>query len=233
MRIPNHIAIVMDGNGRWAIEKGKSRGEGHLRGVVRVKEVVRKAQDLGVKAITIFAFSTENWARPKKELKTLFSLLKIFLDSYCQEMKKRKVRFRAIGRRDRLPKDVIKKIDDIESLTKDNEDFSFNVAIDYGGRWDIANAAKKICIAHQKGEIDVDQIDEDMFKRYMQLHYVVEPDLFIRTSGEQRLSNFLIWDCAYSEFYFPRLYWPDFTADELVKAIENYSLRERRFGGHG
>ncbi|MDD4294221.1 MAG: isoprenyl transferase [Candidatus Omnitrophica bacterium] len=233
MNIPEHIAIIMDGNGRWALEKGLARTQGHKRGAERVKEIVAKAQEIGVKSVTIFAFSTENWSRPEKELKALFFLLKLFLDSNFREMKERGVKFKVIGRRDRLPADVLEKIDEVETGTAVNNDFIFNIAIDYGGRWDIVNAAKSVCRRCVDGEIDIESINEEFFGKYMQLNYVKEPDLLIRTSGEQRISNFLIWDCAYSEFYFSPLNWPDFTADELVRAIEDYSKRDRRFGNHG
>ncbi|MDD5080489.1 MAG: isoprenyl transferase [Candidatus Omnitrophica bacterium] len=233
MNIPEHIAIIMDGNGRWALEKGLARTQGHKRGAERVKEIVAKAQEIGVKSVTIFAFSTENWSRPEKELKALFFLLKLFLDSNFREMKERGVKFKVIGRRDRLPADVLEKIDEVETGTAVNNDFIFNIAIDYGGRWDIVNAAKNVCRRCVDGEIDIESINEEFFGKYMQLNYVKEPDLLIRTSGEQRISNFLIWDCAYSEFYFSPLNWPDFTADELVRAIEDYSKRDRRFGNHG
>lgn len=223
----------MDGNGRWALEKGLARTQGHKRGAERVKEIVAKAQEIGVKSVTIFAFSTENWSRPEKELKALFFLLKLFLDSNFREMKERGVKFKVIGRRDRLPADVLEKIDEVETGTAVNNDFIFNIAIDYGGRWDIVNAAKSVCRRCVDGEIDIESINEEFFGKYMQLNYVKEPDLLIRTSGEQRISNFLIWDCAYSEFYFSPLNWPDFTADELVRAIEDYSKRDRRFGNHG
>lgn len=223
----------MDGNGRWALEKGLARTQGHKRGAERVKEIVAKAQEIGVKSVTIFAFSTENWSRPEKELKALFFLLKLFLDSNFREMKERGVKFKVIGRRDRLPADVLEKIDEVETGTAVNNDFIFNIAIDYGGRWDIVNAAKNVCRRCVDGEIDIESINEEFFGKYMQLNYVKEPDLLIRTSGEQRISNFLIWDCAYSEFYFSPLNWPDFTADELVRAIEDYSKRDRRFGNHG
>ena len=220
----------MDGNGRWAVDKGLPRYTGHRQGADRLKEIVREAKRMGVKALTAFAFSTENWNRPKKEIDFIFSHMVKFLNNYKSEFVENGIKFKAIGRRDRLAPEVLKTIEDVEEATKGNKEFTFSVAIDYGGRWDIVNAVKNIVSDCLEGKVSKDDIDEKSFSYYLSLTGVVEPDLLIRTSGEQRVSNFLIWDLAYSECYFTPVYWPDFTKEQLHKAIEAYSKRERRFG---
>lgn len=229
--VPKHIAIIMDGNGRWAQEKGLPRVFGHRKGVDRVKEIVSESIELGIKALTIFAFSTENWNRPKKELDVLFSYFNKFLSLYKKELIEKNVKVRVIGRKDRLSKGLLEKIRDIEDATKDNKTFTFNIAIDYGGRWDIVDAAKRIAKAYSNKDITSEEIDEELFSEYLSLGSVGDPDLLIRTSGEQRMSNFLIWNLAYSELYFTPVFWPSFDKKELKKAIEIYSNRDRRFGG--
>ncbi|MDP2923041.1 MAG: isoprenyl transferase [Candidatus Omnitrophota bacterium] len=230
MHIPRHIAIIMDGNGRWAKAKGLPRIAGHREGSKRVKEVVTAAKDLGVEALTIFAFSTENWDRPKSEIELLFSYLKDFLHTYRDELMRENIRFKVIGRRDRIDKNIIPHIEDLERLTERNCSFTFNVALDYGGRWDIMQAAKIIATNYKDNKISQEQITEDVFGGYLSLAGQPDPELLIRTSGEERISNFLLWNLAYTEFYFPQICWPDFNEDELKKAIEIYSKRERRFG---
>lgn len=229
MNIPNHIAIIMDGNGRWAQKKGLPRIAGHKKGAQRVKEAVTESLKLGVKALTIFAFSTENWNRPKMEIEFLFSYLAKFLDSYKKKLIKDDIRLKVIGRRDRISEVVLKKIKEVEGLTKDNKSFIFNIAIDYGGRWDIVNAAKAITQGCVNKKISQKDINEELFSDYLCLK-TFDPDLLIRTSGEQRVSNFLVWNLAYSEFYFTSLFWPDFDKFQLHKAIKVYSQRDRRFG---
>jgi undecaprenyl diphosphate synthase len=230
MTIPYHIAIIMDGNGRWAQERGLPRTAGHREGVKRVKEVVKEAKRLGVKILTLFAFSTENWARPPKEIKFLFSYLNFFLENYRKELMRENIRLNVIGRRDRINAEVMEKIEDLETLTKDNSSFVLNVALDYGGKWDIVQAAKEIIRDYKINKISEQDLDEDCFKKYLSLGGMQEPELLIRTSGEQRISNFLLWDLAYAEFYFPKVHWPAFSKNELKKAIEVYSKRKRRFG---
>jgi len=183
-----------------------------------------------VKVFTIFAFSTENWNRPQKEINFLFSYLGRFLDKHKQTLVKEDTRLRVIGRRDRIDKSIIKKIEDVEALTKGCKSFIFNVALDYGGRWDVANAVKKIIRDYEHKAIANKDINENTFAKYLSLDNIADPDLLIRTSGEQRISNFLIWNLAYSEFYFTPTFWPDFDKKELRKAIKTYSQRERRFG---
>ena len=234
MEIPYHIAVIMDGNGRWAKKRMLPRMVGHRQGAKRVKEILKEAKNIGVGVLTIFAFSTENWNRPKKEIEFIFSYLVKFLQSNQKEFVKNDIKFKAIGRRDRFKKEVIEEIKKTEELTKNNKSFIFNVALDYGGKWDIVNATKKIakkCIAKS---ITYNDIDEELFNKYISLSDVRPPDLLIRTSGEKRISNFLIWDLAYSEFYFTSVLWPEFDKESLHKAIKAYSQRDRRFGAiHG
>ena len=230
MEIPYHIAVIMDGNGRWAKKRMLPRMVGHRQGAKRVKEILKEAKNIGVGVLTIFAFSTENWNRPKKEIEFIFSYLVKFLQSNQKEFVKNDIKFKAIGRRDRFKNEVIEEIKKTEELTKNNKSFIFNVALDYGGKWDIVNATKKIakkCIAKS---ITYNDIDEELFNKYISLSDVRPPDLLIRTSGEKRISNFLIWDLAYSEFYFTSVLWPEFDKENLHKAIKAYSQRNRRFG---
>lgn len=230
MVVPNHIALILDGNGRWAKKRKLPRIAGHQEGAKRVKEILREAKKIGVKVLTIFAFSTENWNRPKGEIKFIFSYLVKFLKSYAKEFQKKDIKFKVIGRRDRIDKKVLKEIKEVENLTKGNKSFIFNVALDYGGRWDIVNAAKNIAKECSKDNASWDKIDEDSFGKHLSLGDVAAPDLLIRSSGEKRMSNFIIWDLAYSEFYFTSVLWPDFNKEQLHKAISAYSQRERRFG---
>lgn len=226
--VPYHLAIIMDGNGRWARERGLPRTAGHREGIKRIKEIVREAKKIGIRILTVFAFSTENWNRPKREIEFLFSYLNNFLDNYKKELIKEDIKLNIIGRRDRIKKTIIKKIEEVENLTKNNKSFIFNIALDYGGRWDIVEAARKMLLDIKKKKVE--KIDEENFKSYLSLGNLPDPDLLIRTSGEQRISNFLLWNLAYTEFYFPKVWWPDFDKEELRKAIEVYSQRERRFG---
>ncbi|MBU0693231.1 MAG: isoprenyl transferase [Candidatus Omnitrophica bacterium] len=230
MNVPHHIAIIMDGNGRWAKKRGLPRTIGHREGVKRIKEIVREAKKLGVKILTIFAFSTENWNRSKNEIKFLFQYLNIFLKNYKKELMRKDIRLKAIGRRDRIDKNSIRQVEVVEELTKDNKSFIFNIALDYGGRWDITEAARRIVSDYQNKLVSKEAITEDFFQQYLSLGGLASPDLLIRTSGEQRISNFLLWDLAYTELYFPQKYWPDFNVMELEKAIEVYSQRIRKFG---
>jgi undecaprenyl diphosphate synthase len=230
MKIPQHIAIIMDGNGRWAQKKHLPRTAGHREGIKRVKEVVREAKKLGVKFLTVFAFSTENWDRPKGELKVLFSYIERFLNEYKKELMREDVRLNIIGRRDRVDKKVMNKIEEVEKMTGNNKSFVFNVALDYGGRWDIVDSAKRLIRDYENKTISITDINEELLANYVALRGIPDPDLLIRTSGEQRISNFLIWNLAYSELYFTPVFWPDFNKEELLGAIKDYSERERRFG---
>ncbi len=230
MKVPYHIAVIMDGNGRWAKKRMLPRTVGHRQGAKRVKEILKEAKRIGVKVLTIFAFSTENWDRPKKEIEFIFFYLIKLLKDYQKEFVQKDIKFKAIGRRDRLSKEVIKEIRKTEDVTKDNKSFTFNVALDYGGKWDIVNAAKRIAKKCVGKSMVWEDIDEKLFNKHLSLGSISAPDLLIRTSGEKRISNFLIWDLAYSEFYFTPVFWPEFDKEHLHKAIKAYSQRDRRFG---
>lgn len=226
LKTPNHVAIIMDGNGRWAKEKGLSRSQGHREGSKRVKEVVKEFKKKGIKVLTLFAFSTENWNRPQKEIKYLFSYLKDFLNNYKKELIKEEIRLKIIGRKNRFDKKVLDKIREVEKATFSNNKFFLNIALDYGGRWDIVNATKKII----KDKIETEKIEEKMFSKYLCLSEFKDPDILVRTSGERRISNFLIWQTAYTEFYFPKVLWPDFNKEWVDNTIKEYSRRVRKFG---
>lgn len=226
--IPEHVAVIMDGNGRWAKEKGLSRTKGHKQGSKRVKEVVKEAKKRGIKVLTIFAFSTENWNRPKREINYLFSYLNDFLTNYKAELITEAIKLKIIGRRDRLEKKVLNKIKEVETATLDSDKFFLNIAIDYGGRWDIVNATRKII--QQFTENSLKEINEKVFDNYLSLSEFNDPDILVRTSGEKRISNFLLWQTAYTEFYFPEVLWPDFSKEWVGKVIQEYSRRVRKFG---
>lgn len=230
MKIPYHVAVIMDGNGRWAKKKNLPRTVGHKKGMDRIEGLIKAAKKTGVKVLTVFAFSSENWSRPKDEIKALFSYLAIFLKNYRGKLMREKVKVNFIGRRDRIGEEVIKKIKKLEEETANNNSLIFNICLDYSGRWDIINAVNKIIHEYQKDSLKFDLIDEDVFAKYLNLNEIPDPDLLIRTSGEQRISNFLLWNLAYSELYFTNVLWPDFDESEFVKAIEAYSQRTRRFG---
>lgn len=230
LEIPRHIAIIMDGNGRWAAERGLTRTQGHRRGIERVQELITSAQELKIPMITLFAFSTENWKRPRTEILKLFSYMTYFLMKSKKKLIEDNVRLTFIGRRDRIDRIRLRQMEDIESRTKDNDSLIVNIALDYGGRWDIVSAVNRIladCAGEKK---KFESLDEETFAGYLSLAEFSEPELLIRTSGELRLSNFLLWQAAYSELYFTDCYWPDFDRGELLQAIRVYTQRERRFG---
>ncbi|OQX81899.1 MAG: di-trans,poly-cis-decaprenylcistransferase [Candidatus Omnitrophica bacterium 4484_70.1] len=195
----------------------------------RVKGVIREAKSLGIKILTLFAFSTENWSRPKQEVEFLFSYLRNFLRKEREKLVKDGIRLRVIGRRDRIGKVLLKEIDEVEEVTKNNSDLIVNIALDYGGRWEIVEAIRRLVRDVVEKRVEVTQIDEKLWREYLYLN-VSDPDLLIRTSGEMRISNFLLWQLAYTELYFPEVLWPDFDEEEFRKAIEEYGRRERRFG---
>ncbi|MFO8052512.1 MAG: isoprenyl transferase [Candidatus Omnitrophota bacterium] len=230
LMIPYHVAIIMDGNGRWAKEKGLPRTKGHKQGSQRVKEIVKYAKKRGIKVLTLFAFSTENWNRPKSEINYLFRYLRDFLTNYKQELIKEDVKLKIIGRRDRFDKKILDKINEVEKNTFDNSSFFLNIALDYGGRWDIVNAAKKIVQAINDNSIKAEEIDEKKFSNYLSLSEFDDPDILVRTAGEKRISNFLVWQAVYTEFYFPKVLWPDFSQEWVDNLIEEYSGRVRKFG---
>jgi undecaprenyl diphosphate synthase len=228
--IPQHIAIIMDGNGRWAQARGLPRAMGHKQGAEAVERVVRAAAERGVKFLTLFAFSTENWNRPEEEVSGLMGLLKMYLHGKTAEMHKNNVRLNVIGDRSRLSEDILSLVENAEKLTQGNTGITVNMAVSYSGRWDIAQAVRKIALAVERGDLTPDRISEEAVSAYLSTAGMPDPDLVIRTSGEQRISNFLLWQGAYSEYHFTDTYWPDFDAVHLDTALDAYRKRERRFG---
>jgi undecaprenyl diphosphate synthase len=231
MKIPKHIAIIMDGNGRWAEARSLPKVMGHARGVDAVKKTVKACLKAGVKYLTIYAFSTENWSRPDHEIKALFLLLENFIDKEFRLFHDNKIRFHIIGERQRIQKDVLAKVEGAEKATENYEALTLNIALSYGGRQEILNAVKLLAEDVKKMKVDSSDIDEKMFSDRLYTAGQPDPDLLIRTSGEMRVSNFLLWQISYAEFYVTEKLWPDFNEDELNKAIEEYDKRERRFGG--
>ncbi|HAU5068895.1 TPA: isoprenyl transferase [Clostridioides difficile] len=229
--IPTHIAIIMDGNGRWAKARFLPRTAGHKAGVETIRDIVKECSKLGVKHLTLYAFSTENWKRPKLEVDTLMNLLSTYLRNEIAELHQNNVKVTAIGDISALPKICIRELNSAKELTKNNTGVNLNLALNYGSRADIKNALIDIVKNCESGKIDINNIDEDIIKNYLSTKSIPDPDLVIRTSGEQRLSNFLLWEVAYSEFYFTDIHWPDFKKEELQKAIYVYQRRDRRFGG--
>lgn len=232
--IPEHIAVIMDGNGRWAQEKGLARTEGHKEGMQAVRKVVTRAAERGVKALTLYAFSTENWARPVQEVNYIMSLPGKFFDDFMPEIKENDVQVKLTGFPQRIPSSTLKTVRRAVEETKDNQGMILNFAMNYGGRQEIIEACKTIAKRVEAGEIKIEDIDEKVFDSEMLTTKAVYPyqnvDLMIRTSGEVRLSNYLLWHNAYSEFYFTDVYWPDFNGDELDKAILEFQHRQRRYG---
>lgn len=229
-RVPAHIAIIMDGNGRWANARGFPRAAGHERGVEALRRTVEAAGDLGVRYLTVYSFSTENWRRPAAEVNALFGLLKTFMRKDLGRLKKEGVKVTVIGRRDGLPEDIAALVEKAERETAANSDFYLNIAFNYGGREEIVRAARSLSEDVAKGVAQPENVTEDVFASYLDTAGMPDPDLMIRTSGEYRLSNFLLWQAAYSELVFFDVLWPDFDRTWLEKAIAIYSDRERRFG---
>lgn len=229
--IPKHVAIIMDGNGRWAKERGLARSAGHREGIKRVKEIIKFAAELGVKFVTFFAFSAENWSRPKKEVNMLMRSLNYFLDREIKELHKNNIRLQVIGRDDPVPEYLQKKLKEAERLTCDNTGIVMVLALNYGGRQEILDAVKRFFNLADRGKINIEGLDTENFSQYLYTAGLPDPDLLIRTSGEMRISNFLLWQLSYAEFLFTKKYWPDFKQEDFKKAIEEYQGRERRFGG--
>lgn len=229
--VPKHIAFIMDGNGRWASEQGLARIVGHRQGIQRVKEIIRGAAELGVEIVTFFAFSTENWGRPKKEVDMLMRYLDNFLDGQIKTLERNNMRFRVIGSGDPMPKFIQKKIEKAEERTKNNTGLIVVLALNYGSRQEIVDAAKKFAASVLKDSALLGQLGTQEFSRYLYTADLPDPDLLIRTSGEMRISNFLLWQLSYTELYFSKKYWPDFKMAELKEAIRDFQKRERRFGG--
>jgi len=228
---PRHIALIMDGNGRWAKERGLPRIEGHRRGVEALRRTVRAAGELGVEVLTIYSFSAENWSRPKTEISDLMGLLRLFIRKDLAELHKSNVRVRIIGERRDLDPEIRRLLEETEETTRNNRGLLLVVAFNYGGRQEIARAAERIAERVKSGEMKPEDITADVIGRHLDAADVPDPDLLIRTSGEQRLSNFLLWQSAYSEFVFVPVYWPDFDRPALENAIAEYRRRDRRFGG--
>jgi undecaprenyl diphosphate synthase len=229
--IPKHVAIIMDGNGRWAKERGLARSAGHRQGFKRVREAIKTADELGIKVITFFAFSAENWSRPKQEVGMLMRYLDNLLEKETDELDKNNIRLRVIGRNEPLPKRLQTKIQEAQKQTKDNSGLTAVLALNYGSRQEIADAAVKFARAAVLGEVKIEDLDAGLFSSYLYTAGLPDPDLLIRTSGEMRLSNFLLWQLSYAELYFPKIYWPDFGGEDLKQAVLVYQKRERRFGG--
>ena len=229
--VPRHIAIIMDGNGRWAAERGLPRAEGHRQGVDSVRRSVKAALELGITHLTLFSFSSENWSRPRQEIHDLFGLMRRFVRRDLADLHKNGVRIRVIGTRSGLDDDIMRLIDDAVLLTKDNSALNLTIAFNYGSRDEIARAAARVAEAVAEGTLDVSDITPERFGSYLDTVDLPDPDLLIRTSGELRLSNFLLWQLAYSEFVFVDTYWPDFSREALEAAIAEYQRRTRRFGG--
>lgn len=228
--IPKHIAIIMDGNGRWAKDRGLPRTAGHKAGIERVREIIDYARQSGIQALTFFTFSTENWDRPKREIGLLMRYLNNFLDKELKNLDKNNIRLMCIGEGDPLPRGLQAKIREAELKTRDNTGLIVVLALNYGARQEIVEAVKKFTDAVLKGRVTPEGLDSEEFSRYLYTAGLPDPDLLIRTSGEMRLSNFLLWQLSYAELYFSRKYWPDFGRGELEKAIAAYRRRERRFG---
>ncbi len=227
-RIPKHIAIIMDGNGRWATEKGKDRSYGHQAGVDTVRRITSECTRLGVKYLTLYTFSTENWNRPQDEISALMGLVLSSLED--EIFMKNNVRFRVIGDLKRLPEVVQQKLKETEEHTKNNDAMTMVVALSYSARWEITQATKAIAEKVANGQLSNDAITEDVLTAHMATSFMPDPELLIRTGGEERISNYLLWQIAYSELYFCGTYWPDFTEEDLRCAIEDYQTRQRRFG---
>ena len=231
MKIPQHVAIILDGNGRWAKSKGMPRNYGHMQGAKNVEVICEEAYNLGIKYLTVYAFSTENWNRPQDEVDALMKLLRNYMKSCLKRAAKNDMRVRVIGDKTRLDDDIRTKIAELEEATKNNGGLNFQIAINYGSRDEMRRAMTALAKDCVEGKVNPDEISEALFDTYLDTHEIPDPDLMIRTSGEQRLSNYLLWQLAYSEFYFTDVPWPDFSKEELVKAIEQYNKRDRRFGG--
>jgi undecaprenyl diphosphate synthase len=230
---PNHVAIIMDGNGRWAKARGLPRVAGHRRGADAVRRVVRGAGELGIPVLTLFAFSTENWTRPADEVNDLMGLLRHYLRNELDELHRNGARLRVIGNRDGLASDIVRDISDAEGLTRANSRIDVNICINYGARAEILQAIRSLARQVEAGELSSDRIDEDRFESALLTSGVPDPDLLIRTSGEQRISNFMLWQCAYAELVFVDTLWPDFGKEHLEQAVAEFRRRERRYGGVG
>ncbi|QDP01734.1 polyprenyl diphosphate synthase [Thalassotalea sp. PS06] len=233
MSVPQHVAIIMDGNGRWAQQRGKGRVAGHRAGVETVRSSVVTARELGIKALTLFAFSSENWKRPQEEVSVLMDLFMFVLTREVKRLHKNNIRFQLIGDKHRFSEKLQEKITEAEHLTRNNDAMVLSIAANYGGRWDIAQACQKIAQQAVNGEVKLTDINEQMLDNHIQLSNLPELDLLIRTGGDYRISNFLLWQAAYAEFFFTEKLWPEFDADAFKEALQAFTHRERRFGQTG
>ncbi|OPJ61802.1 ditrans,polycis-undecaprenyl-diphosphate synthase [Clostridium oryzae] len=229
--IPQHVAIIMDGNGRWAKSRNLPRFMGHKAGVEAIRNIVKECNRIGVKYLTLYAFSTENWKRPKEEVDLLMSLLLEYLKKEVDELHKNNVVVNSIGNIEKLPEKCQIELKKAYEKTKNNKGVVMSLALNYGGRDEIIYAVKKICARVKNGQMSIDMIDEDMIDKFLFTAGIPDPDLIIRPSGEKRISNFLLWQCAYSEFWYSNINWPDFSPKDLQDAIKDYQKRDRRFGG--
>lgn len=231
--LPRHIAIIMDGNGRWAKKRSLNRIRGHREGSESVRDIVRVCREIGIEVLTLYAFSTENWQRPRQEVSALMSLLKGFLRSEAAEMMENGILLSAIGQIERFPGDVVKVLRDVIDMTRKNQGMILNLALSYGGRDEIVTAACKIAADVRAGRLQPEEITQEVFSNYLYTQGLPDPDLLIRTSGEMRISNFLLWQIAYTEIYVTHTLWPDFRREELIRILQDYQKRERRFGMTG
>ena len=231
MNIPQHVAIILDGNGRWAKAKGMPRNYGHAQGSKNVEKICEEAWRMGIKYLTVYAFSTENWNRPQEEVNALMKLLRNYMKTCLKTAAKNDMKVRVIGDITKLDEDIQKRILELEEATKNNGGLNFQIAINYGSRDEITRAVLMLAEDVKEGKLMPEEVNEACIERYLDTHDIPDPDLLIRTSGEQRLSNYLLWQLAYTEFYFTDVPWPDFSKQELEKAIEQYNRRDRRYGG--
>lgn len=230
LKIPNHVAIILDGNGRWAKAKGKPRNFGHIQGAKTVEVICEEAYKMGIQYLTVYAFSTENWNRPADEVEALMTLLRNYMKNCLKTAEKNRMCVKVLGDKSRLDEDIRERIEQLEEATADNDGLHFQIAINYGGRDEIRRAVAKLAKRVVEGEVDPSQISEEMIADHLDTRGIPEPDLLIRTCNELRISNFLLWQLAYTEFYFTPVPWPDFSKEELVKAVEAYTQRDRRYG---
>ena len=231
MKIPQHVAIILDGNGRWAKKRGMPRNYGHVQGSKNVERICEDAYKMGIKYLTVYAFSTENWNRPKDEVDALMKLLRNYMKTCLKTAEKNRMKVRVIGDISRLDEDIRKRILELEKASEHNDGLNFQIAINYGSRDEMIRAMRAMANDVEAGTLAPEAISEKIFESYLDTHDIPDPDLLIRTSGELRLSNYLLWQLAYTEFYFTDVPWPDFNKAEFVKAIEKYNGRDRRYGG--
>ena len=230
MNVPQHIAIILDGNGRWAKSKGMPRNYGHAQGAKNVEKICEEAWRMGIKYLTVYAFSTENWSRPQNEVDALMKLLRNYMKTCLKTAAKNDMKIRVIGDIEPLDEDIKSRIRELEEATANNGGLNFTIALNYGSRDEMIRAMKKMVKDHDAGKLETEDITEECFSSYLDTKEIPDPDLLIRTCNEQRISNFLLWQLAYTEFYFTEVPWPDFSKEELIRAVEAYNHRDRRFG---